>query len=327
MLRYIVRRVIYVIPTLILISLATFAIIEAPPGDFLTVMQARLRGRGEEMAQAELEGLRKTYGLDRPIYVRYLAWARGLFRGDFGYSFAWNAPVKDLIFERLGLTAAISLASTLVVWAIAFPVGVYSATHQYSMGDYVLTLVGFLGLATPDFLIALVLLWLVWSNFGLSLGGLFSRDLVGAPWSITKLLDLLKHVWLPVLIVGTAGTAGMIRTMRANLLDELHQPYVITARAKGLHERKVVLKYPIRVALIPFVSTVGWMLPGLISSSTIVSIVLNLETTGPLLLQALLSQDMYIAGSFVLMLSVLTVIGTLVSDILLAWLDPRIRYT
>jgi peptide/nickel transport system permease protein len=246
-------------------------------------------------------------------------------RGDFGYSFEWRRPVAQLLWDRLGFTFIISLATLLLTWIIAFPIGIYSAVRQYSIGDYLFTFLGFLGLAIPDFLAALVLMWIAFAVFGQSVGGLFSPDYVDAPWSVAKVLDMLSHLWIPALILGIGGTAGLIRIMRANLLDELHKPYVTTARAKGLPELKLILKYPVRVALNPFVSTVGWSLPHLISGTVIVGVVLNLPTNGPLLLRALLSQDMYLAGSFILMLSVLTVIGTLVSDILLAWLDPRIR--
>lgn len=287
---------------------------------------AQLEARGERVNQEELTALKQRYGLGQPIYMRYLKWVSGLLRGDFGVSFEWNRPVSELIYDRLGLTAAIALLSTAFIWAVALPIGIYSATHQYSLSDYVFTFFGFLGVGIPDFLLALVLLWWAWSTFGVNLGGLYPIDYEGQPWTWAKIFEVFKRIWLPMLIIGTSGTAGMIRTMRANLLDELRQPYVITARAKGLKETRVTLKYPVRIALNPFISTVGWMLPGLISGATIVSIVLSLPTNGPMLLKALMSQDMYLAGSFVFLLSALTVLGTLISDILLVIVDPRIRY-
>ncbi|MCB0062206.1 MAG: ABC transporter permease, partial [Caldilineaceae bacterium] len=269
----------------------------------------------------------ERYGLGQPVYVQYWKWVSGiLFRGDFGRSFAWNMPVSDLIWGRLTLTFVLSLSTLLFIWIVAFPIGVYSAVRQYSVGDYIATFFGFLGVAIPNFLLALVLMYIAFKYFNQSVGGLFSPDYQEAPWSLAKVGDLLAHLWIPIIIIGTDGTAGLIRIMRANLLDELRKPYVVTARAKGLPEWKLLLKYPVRVALNPFISTVGWVLPSLVSGSAIVAIVLSLPTTGPLLLRALLSQDMYLAASFLLMLSILTVIGTLLSDLLLAWLDPRIRY-
>ncbi len=327
MLQYIVRRMLYIIPTLVLISIVSFAIIELPPGDYLTSYVAQLQQRGDQVPEDVLAALRQRYGLGQPIHVRYAKWITGVMKGDFGVSFEWNRPVSELIFERFWLTAIIALLSTAFIWAVALPIGIYSATHQYSVGDYTATFIGFLGVGVPDFLLALVILWLVWSNFGVNVGGLYPTRFEGQPWNMAKILEVLKRIWVPMVIIGTSGTAGMIRTMRATLLDELRQPYVITARAKGLPERRATLKYPVRIALNPFISTVGWMLPGLLSGATIVSIVLSLPTNGPLMLKALLSQDMYLAGSFVLLLSVLTVIGTLISDILLVVVDPRIRYS
>ena len=326
MLEFIVRRIIYVIPTLILISIVSYAIIELPPGDYLSSYVAQLEEQGEQLNEAELAALRQKYGLGQPIYVRYWKWISRFVRGDFGVSFEWNRPVRELVLDRVGLTALISLSSTLFIWAVAMPIGIYSATHQYSISDYIFTFIGFLGIGIPDFLLALVILWWVWSSFGVNVGGLYSPEFIGQPWTWAKIADTLKHIWVPMIIIGTSGTAGMIRTMRANLLAELRQPYVITARANGLSETRPLLKYPVRLALNPLISTIGWMLPGLISGTTIVAIVLSLPTTGPLLLKALLSQDMYLAGSFVMLLSVLTVIGTLISDILLVIVDPRIRF-
>lgn len=327
MLQYTLKRVLYMAPTLFAVSIVAFVIIQLPPGDYLTTLVASLASQGEQVDPASLQALRERYGLGQPVYVQYYKWISGIIlRGDFGQSFGWNMPVEDLIWERLTLTFLLSLASLFFVWIVAFPIGIYSAVKQYSAGDYFATFVGFVGLATPNFLIALVLMYVAFKYFNQSVGGLFGPEYQDAPWTLQKIWDLLGHLWIPVAIIGTEGTAGLIRVMRANLLDELRKPYVVTARAKGLPEWKVILKYPVRLALNPFVSTVGWVLPGLVSGSAIVSIVLSLPTTGPLLFRALLSQDMYLAASFILMLSVLTVIGTLVSDLLLAWLDPRIRY-
>jgi peptide/nickel transport system permease protein len=326
MLDYILRRVLFMMMTMVVISIMSFAIIQLPPGDFLTTYLLRLEERGEQADQELLDALRKRYALDRPIHMQYLKWIGGVFQGDFGQSFLYNRPVGELIWERLALTVVVSAAAMLFQWVVALPVGIYSAVRRYSPEDYMFTFLGFVGLATPNFMLALILLWLAYRYLGVNLSGLFSFDYIDAPWSVAKVLDMLKHIWVPMVILGTSGTAGLIRIMRANLLDELRKPYVTTARAKGLQERRVVLKYPVRVALNPFVSTIGWTLAGLVSGSTIVSIVLSLPTTGPLLYRALLSQDMYLAGSFILMVSVLTVIGTLLSDLLLAWIDPRIRY-
>ena len=326
MLEYIIRRVLLMVVTLVAISIMSFGIIQLPPGDFLTSYLDRLEARGEPADEELLESLKKRYALDQPIYVQYAKWIGGVLHGDFGQSFLYNRPVSELIWERLALTVAVSFAAMVFQWIVSLPVGIFSAVKRYSAGDYLFTFLGFIGLATPNFMLALILLWLAYSYFGVNLGGLFSFEFIDAPWSLAKLVDLLKHLWVPMIILGTSGTAGLIRIMRANLLDELHKPYVTTARAKGLKERRLVLKYPVRVALNPFVSTVGWTLAGLVSGSTIVSIVLSLPTTGPLLYRALLTQDMYLAGSFIMMVSVLTVIGTLLSDILLAWIDPRIRY-
>lgn len=324
---YIARRLLYMIPTLFLISVVSFIIIQLPPGDFLTTYAAGLAAQGETVDPAVLAALRERYGLGDAFHVQYWKWITGIvLRGDFGQSFEWNRPVADLIWNRLGLTVMLSLATLVFVWVVALPIGIYSALRKYSFGDYVATFIGFIGLATPNFLLALILMYVGFAYFGQSVGGLFSPRYVDAPWSWGRIVDLLAHLWIPMVVIGTAGTAGLIRVMRANLLDEIGKPYVVTARAKGLTERRLLVKYPVRVALNPFVSTVGWILPGLISGEAIVAIVLSLPTTGPLLLRALTSQDMYLAGSFILMLSVLTVVGTLVSDILLAWLDPRIRY-
>ena len=327
MLTYILRRILYMIPTLIAISVVTFIIIQLPPGDFLTSLVAGMGEQGETIDSAQLAALKQRYGLDQPTYIQYWKWISGIiFRGDFGQSFEWNRPVNTLIWDRLGLTFILSLSTLLFVWVVAIPVGIYSAVRKYSLGDYVATFLGFIGLAIPNFLLALVLLYVSFKYFGQSVGGLFSPQYIDAPWSWGKVTDLAAHLWIPMVVLGTAGTAGLIRTMRANLLDELGRPYVVTARAKGLAENRLLVKYPVRLALNPFVSGLNDVLVQLVSGAAIVSIVLSLPTTGPLLLRALMSQDMYLAGSFILMLSVLTVVGTLISDILLAWLDPRIRY-
>lgn len=325
MLQYIGRRLLLLIPTVILISIISFIIIQLPPGDFLTSYIITLESQGQLVDQALIDSLKEQYGLNQPIYVQYAKWVIGMTHGNFGMSLTWRTPVKDLIWERLGLTFVLSLAALLFIWAVAFPVGVYSAIKQYSIADYFFTLLSFIGVGIPPFLLALVVMWLAFSRFGVSVGGLFSQQYNDAPWSMAKVVDMLKHLWIPMIVLGMGGTAGLIRIMRANLLDELHKPYVTTSRAKGMPETKLIIKHPLRVALNPFVSTVGWTLPGLVSGSVIVSVVLNLPMTGPILLRALLSQDMYLAGTLVMMMSVLTVIGTLISDVLLAWLDPRIR--
>ena len=327
MLRYIAHRLVLMIPTVFGISIIAFMIIQLPPGDYLTTTIAQLSAAGDLVEEEAIAALKSRYGLDQPMYVQYWKWIWGIVsRGDFGMSFEWELPVRELVWSRLGLTVLLALATLVFTWAVAFPVGIYSAVRQYSIGDYFFTGVGFIGLAIPNFLLALVLMYIAFKVFNQSVGGLFSPEFVEVPWSLARVRDLLGHLWIPMVILGTAGTAGLIRLMRANLLDELRKPYVKTARAKGLSEVRLLLKYPVRVALNPFVSTIGWTLPLLVSGSAIVSVVLSLPTTGPLLLRALIAQDMYLAGSFILLLGVLTVVGTLVSDVLLAWLDPRIRF-
>ncbi len=326
MFAYIIRRILIMIPTLAAISVISFIIIQLPPGDFLTTYVAELKMQGETVDEAELQALKDRFGLDQPIYIQYFKWAWNFLHGDFGHSFEWNMPVADLIGDRLKLTILISVATLLFTWAVSVPIGIYSAVRQYSWVDHFLTFIGFIGLATPNFLFALVLLWISFAYFGMSIGGLFSPEYANAPWSLAKFWDLLTHLWIPVVIVGTAHTAKFIRIIRGNLLDELRKPYVVAARAKGLPEIRLILKYPVRVAINPLVSTIGWTLPELVSGIAITAVVLNLPTTGPLLLKALLSQDMQLAGSFIMFLSILTVIGTLISDILLAWVDPRIRF-
>jgi peptide/nickel transport system permease protein len=324
--QYIIRRLLYFIPTLLGISFITFAIIQLPPGDFLTAYEARVSASGDQADLERLAVLRERYGLDQPFYVQYWKWFSGVLQGDFGYSLQWKQPVSDLLGQRMLLTFVLAFATTLFVWIVAIPIGIYCAMRKNTLGDYFASFVGFFGQATPDFLFALVLMWVAFFYFDVSVGGLFSPAYETAPWSWGKLGDLIGHLWIPMLVIGTNGTAGLIRLLRANLLDEMHKPYVETARAKGLTEWRLTAKYPVRVALNPFISGIGDTLPGLISGATITSIVLNLPTAGPLLLQALLSQDMYLAGSYIFLLSLLSVIGVLISDILLAWLDPRIRY-
>ena len=326
MLTFILRRILIMIPTLWIISVISFIIIQLPPGDYLTVYIANLAQTGEDADEAVVESLRASYGLDKPIYVQYWRWISGVVRGDLGQSFSMNKPVSELIWSRLALTMAVSIGTLLLTWIIAVPIGIFSATRQYTFFDYFFTFLGFIGMSTPGFLLALLLMTLSYQYFNTTPGGLFSEAYVNAPWSLDKFIDLLKHLWVPVFILSVQGTAGLIRQVRANLLDQLEMPYVVTARAKGLGELRLLLKYPVRVAINPIVSTLGWMLPQIVSGSVIVAMVLNMPTTGPLLLRALMEQDMYLAGSFVLILSTLTIIGTLISDILLAWVDPRIHF-
>ncbi len=323
---FILRRVIYMIPTVFLVSIVTFIIIQLPPGDYLDSLAAEMGEAGVDNT-AVVEQLREQYGLGQPMYLQYWKWMTGiLLEGDFGISFEKNLPVTDIIWDRLGWTFAISLLTLLFIWMVALPIGIYSAVKKYSVGDYMATLFGFIGLAVPNFLLALVMMYVAFKYFGQSVGGLVSPAYLGEPWSWPKFVDLLKHIWMPVFVVGTSGAAALIRIMRANLLDELYRPYVVTARAKGMSEFQLLLRYPVRVALNPFISTIGWILPTLVSGEIIVAVVMNLPTTGPLLLRALLVQDMYLAGSLILVVSLLTVVGTLLSDVLLAWIDPRIRY-
>ncbi|WFE74772.1 ABC transporter permease [Roseinatronobacter sp. S2] len=324
---YIVRRILYMIPTLFAISFVAFFIIQLPPGDYLTTMVARMAEQGSTVDAATLANLRERYGLGEPFYVQYWKWITNiLLYGDFGMSFEWNRPVNTMIWERLGLTLLLSTATLMFIWVVSFPIGIYSAVRKFSIGDYIATFVGFLGLAIPNFLMALFLMYIAFAHFGQSVGGLFSPEYENAPWSWGKVGDLMMHLWIPMIVLGTAGTAGLIRLVRANLLDELSKPYVVTARSKGLSEIRLLLKYPVRIALNFFVSAQNNILVAVVSAEAIVAIVLGLPTTGPLLLRALLAQDMYLAGAFILMLSVLNVVSTLLSDIALAWLDPRIRY-
>ncbi len=325
MLQFVLRRLLFIVPMLFIMSIVSFAIIQAPEGDFLTDYIAQLRAQGELVNPGQLEALRRSYGLDSPIYIQYLKWVWGVLRWDLGDSLEFRRPVTELLNERLALTVVLGAFTVLFTWTLAIPIGILSAVRQYSILDYLSTFLSYIGVGTPGFLLALVVMWTAFSTFGLKVTGLFSPEYLEAPWSVAKAVDLLKHIWVPMLILGLEGTARFTRIVRANLLDELNKPYVETARAKGLPEWKVVLKYPTRIALNPFISTAGWALPQLFSGSVIVATVMSLPTVGPLLLRALLSQDMYMAGSIVLILTALTMVGTLISDILLAWVDPRIR--
>lgn len=327
MLVYILKRLAYMIPTLFGMSLVSFLIIQLPPGDFLTSLTSAIADSGQSLDQASIDRLTALYGLDQPFYVQYWNWISNIIlRGDFGWSFDWGQPVSRLLWDRMGVTIFVSALSLVLIWAVAIPIGIYSAVRRYSIGDYVFTFFGFVGLAVPTFILALGLMYVSFTWFGLNVGGLFSPEYEQAPWSLGKFIDLLQHLWIPVVVIAISSTAALIRVMRANLSDELSKPYVVTARAKGLSEFTLIMRYPVRLALNPFVSTIGWVLPSLISGVTITAIVLNLPMAGPLLLRALVSQDMYLAGAFILIMSVLTLIGMLISDILLAVLDPRVRY-
>lgn len=325
--RYLLRRFLYMLFTVWVITIISFVAIQLPPGDFVTnLVQQMISSGGQELTPEYEAQLRELYGLNQPVYVQYYKWLRNIVtRGDFGWSFTYRRDAKELIIERLPMTFALSFGSFILVWVIALPIGIYSAVRQYSIGDYVFTFLGFIGLAVPSFLLALICLFVTQRYFGQAMIGLFSVEYADAPWSWAKFVDMLKHLWIPVILIGLGGTAGLIRTMRANLLDELNKPYVETARSKGLPEWKLLLKYPVRHALNPFVSTIGWTLPGLVAGEVIVAIVLNLPTSGPVYYMALQRQDSFVAAGFMLLLSVLTVIGTFVSDVLLAVLDPRIR--
>lgn len=324
---YIVKRILQVIPLLIVVSIISFIIIDLPPGDFLSMYVEQLNQQGTPVGEQEILRLTMQYGLDQPLLTRYWTWITNIIlHWDFGWSFQFNRPVSDLIGERIGLSLALALLTIFVTYAIAIPAGIYSAVYHRSWLDYLITFVGFIGLAIPNFLLALVLVWFSFAYLNFPITGLFSAAFADAPWSWAKFVDLLAHLWVPVIIIGTSGTAAIIRVMRGGMLDEIHQQYVTTARAKGVAEQKLIFKYPARVAINPIVSTIGWLLPATISQESVVSIILNIPSAGPLLLNALLGQDMYLAGSFILILSVLTVLGTLVSDLLLAVLDPRVRF-
>lgn len=322
---FILKRLLLLPFLLLIFSIVSFALIQAPPGDFLTSYVAELAAGGTSIDQTQIEALRNRYGLDQPMYVQYGKWVGNLLRGDLGVSLEWRRANSELIGERLLLTLILTTFSLIFTWAVAIPIGIFSATRQYSFLDYVFTILNYIGLATPNFLLALVLMWVAFDKFGVTVTGLFSPQFLDAPWSWARVGDLLSHIWLPMIVLGVAGTAQIARVVRANLLDELSKPYTEMARAKGLPEWKLVLKYPTRVAIAPVVSTLGWYLPQLLSGGLVVSVVMSLPTIGPLLLRALIGQDMYLAGTIILIFCLLAVVGTLLSDILLAVLDPRIK--
>lgn len=326
MARFLAIRLLWMIPSLLTVSFLAFVLIQLPPGDYVTTYIATLAASNEVVDQNTAAELRERFGLDRPMLVQYGLWITGILtEGNFGLSFEWQQPVSELIWERMALTLTLTLSTLIATWGIALPIGVYSAVRKYSFGDYAATFFSFLGLAIPSFLLALLLMYFAAVKLGQDVGGLFSEPYVNAPWSFAKVIDLLAHLWVPVAILAVSGTASLIRVMRANMLDELNKPYVTTARAKGLSEFALLVKYPLRVALNPFISTIAWLLPNLVSGSIVVAIVLSLPTAGPMLLQSLMSQDMYLAGAFVLLICALTLVGSLISDILLALVDPRIR--
>ena len=323
---YIARRIVYMIMLLLILSFVSFMIIQLPPGDYLSTMIQNMRNLGMTVDEDMIRSLEDRYGLDQPVLLQYLKWLGNLLQGDMGRSFQWNEEVTALIAERLALTVTISLVTLIFVYVVAVPIGIYSATHQYSVGDYFFTVFGFVGFSIPNFLLALILMYLAYQHLGWSVGGLFSREYILEPWSIGKVIDLLKHLPIPLIVIGTAGTAGIIRILRGSLLDELARQYVITARAKGLREGIILFKYPVRLALNPIISSIGGLLPAIVSGATLTSIVLSLPTIGPLLLRALTAQDMYLAASMVMLLSALAMVGTLISDLLLVTIDPRIRF-
>ncbi len=325
MLTYLARRLVLAAITTVAITFVTFGILHLPPVDFVTAYAAQAAAQGSSISAAEADAMRLAYGLNQPLYVQYWKWIWMVLHGDFGRSFEYGRPVTEVIGDRLWLTVLLSMGAIVVTWGLALPIGIYSAVRQYSAGDYVFTLIGFIGLAVPNFLLALIIMYFGQRWFGINLGGLFSSDQQLAPWSWVKVDDLLHHLPVPILILSLAGTAQLVRIMRANLLDELRRPYVVTARARGLAETRVILKYPVRAALNPFASTIGYLLPFMVSGSVIISVVLSLPTVGPLLLRSLLSQDMLLASTIILLLGILTVAGTLLSDLLLMWIDPRIR--
>lgn len=327
MINYIIRRFFIAILTIFAASILSFVVMQLPPGDFVTSYVALLQTQGTIVTTEEREALRQQYGLDKPMYVQYFRWLEQMSKGNFGVAFEYNRPVKEVIGDRLALTMVISVAAVIFIWVLALPIGIYSAVRQYSIGDYVFTFIGFLGVAIPNFMLALIVLYVSFKYFGAQqIGGLFSQEYQLAEWNWAKVWDMIKHLPLPAFILGMAGMAELIRIMRANLLDELRKPYVVTARAKGLAETRVIMKYPVRAALNPFASTIGYIFPFIVSGSIIVSLVLSLPTVGPLLFKALIAQDLFLAGTILLMLAVLTVIGTFISDLILMWIDPRIRF-
>ncbi|MDQ7988218.1 MAG: ABC transporter permease [Candidatus Dactylopiibacterium sp.] len=325
MLNYIFKRLLSAIPFMFMVSLTVFILIQLPPGDFVDSYAAMVASSGETLSAEQMVELRNRFGLNDPLLVQYFHWIAGILKGDFGYSFEWQSPVSELVGERIGLTLVLSISAMLFTWVLSLPIGIYSAVRRYSFGDYFFTFVGFIGLAVPNFLLALVLMFLASKYFHLDVTGLFSSEYENAPWSWGRVYDLAKHLIIPMIIMGASSAAGLIRILRANLIDQLYMPYVVTARSKGLTETKLLIKYPVRIALNPFVSSIGWILPSLVSGAVITSIVLNLQTVGPMLYQSLMSQDIYLSGTILLVVCLLTVVGTLLSDILLVILDPRIR--
>lgn len=327
MIAYIVRRLLLLAPMLFVISAVVFFLIQLPPGDFMSTFIANLEESGIRVSDEQAEALRRQYGLDRPAVAQYAIWIRNIVtRGDWGRSFSWNRPVADILAERVPLTVAVSLASTIFVFAVAVPIGIFSATRQYSLFDHLFTFVGFIGISIPPFMLALILMWGLFVLFDWRVGGLLAPEYMDQPWSPAKVGNLLSRIWFPVVVIGLSGTASLMRVMRGNLLDELRKQYVVTARAKGLPEFRVLVYYPVKIAVNPVISTIGWILPGIVAGELLVSIVLNLQTTGPVLFDALMAQDMYLAGGITLILSLMVVIGNLVADLLLVWIDPRIRF-
>jgi len=324
---YILRRFLVIIPLLVVISVISFIVVQLPPGSYVETYIQNLKNQGYQPDENEIERLQSRYGLNQPAHIQYFTWMKNMiFEGDMGRSFVYKQPVSEIIAERAPMTIMISMMAMLLQWIIAVPIGIFSARYQYSIFDYIVTFFGFIGLALPNFLFALVLMYFVYVHTGWAVVGIFSPEFVDASWSFAKIIDMMKNLWIPLVVIATAGTAGLIRTLRGTLLDELKKQYVTTARAKGMKERKLILKYPVRVAVNPLISTIGWMLPAIVGGEVVVSQVLNLKTLGPVLLGSVKSEDMYLAGGIIMILSSLTVIGTLLSDILLAWVDPQVRY-
>ncbi len=327
MVNYIIRRFLAGILTIWAASIISFVVIQLPPGDYVTAYIANLQSTGTVLSREEADALRIQYGLDQPIYVQYVKWAGLMLRGNFGMAMEYNRPVREVIGDRMTTTIIVSVAAIILIWALALPIGIYSAVRQYSIGDYFFTFLGFIGIAVPNFMLALIVLYASFKYFNVqNIGGLFSPEYLQQSWSWAKAWDMAKHLPLPAFILGLAGMAEVVRIMRANLLDELRKPYVVTAQAKGLSRNRVIMKYPVRAAMNPFASTIGYLFPFVVSGSIIVSLVLSLPTVGPMLFKALVAQDLFLAGTILLLLSILTVVGTFVSDLILMWIDPRIRH-
>ncbi len=326
MTNYLIRRVLYTIPTVVVITIIVFTIIQLPPGSWIDNYVAQLQREGQGVSEQYILSLEQRYGINQPVYVQYFRWVSGWFRLDFGRSFMWNTPVLDLVMERFGFTVLIAVSSLLFIYAVSIPISIYSATHQYSVGDSIATLLGFIGLAVPNFMLALLMMYFFYMQFGVTPGGLLSPEFQGAPWSLAKLQNLIQHLWVPMIVIGMAGTAATIRLLRATILDELGKDYVEVARSKGLRERTIMYRHVLRVAINPLISRIIWELPQIVSGSTVVASVLSLPILGSLLLSSLQSQDMYLAGTIILFQSILVVIGGLLSDVLLALADPRIKY-